>query len=229
MNVSKSLVIKDKIAGRLIEANLISQDDLNKAVELQKKDGGSLGLCLVRAGAISDNAYAEFLGKVYNLPVVNIEKIEIGRECLALIPADVATKFQVLPLRREGRILTVAMANPTNIFAIDDIKFITGLEVQPRGRAEAAIKRAIDAHYDSADSLADVMKGIEDDIEIVEDDEDDGGARRPGVEPERPGRQARELAASPRRCSKGASDIHVEPYEKNLRVRYRIDGVLAAR
>jgi type IV pilus assembly protein PilB len=225
MNVSKSLVIKDKIAGRLIEANLISQEDLNKAVELQKKDGGSLGLCLVRAGAISDNAYAEFLGKVYNLPVVNIEKIEISSECLALIPADVATKFQVLPLRREGRILTVAMSNPSNIFAIDDIKFITGLDVQPVVCGEASIKRAIDANYDSADSLAAIMQGLEADIEIVEDDVDEEALT--GQESSQNAPVVKLVNTVLAEAVKmGASDIHVEPYEKHLRVRYRIDGVL---
>ncbi len=225
MNVSKSLVIKDKIAGRLLEANLISQDDLNKAVELQKKDGGSLGLCLVRAGAISDNAYAEFLGKVYNLPVVNIEKLEISRESLALIPADVATKFQVLPLRREGRILTVAMSNPSNIFAIDDIKFITGLDVQPVVCGEASIKRAIDANYDSADSLAAIMQGLEADIEIVEDEEDEEALS--GQESSQNAPVVKLVNTVLAEAVKmGASDIHVEPYEKHLRVRYRIDGVL---
>jgi len=225
MNVSKSLVIKDKIAGRLLEANLISQDDLNKAVELQKKDGGSLGLCLVRAGAISDNAYAEFLGKVYNLPVVNLEKLEVTRECLALIPADVATKFQVLPLRREGRILTVAMSNPSNIFAIDDIKFITGLDVQPVVCGEASIKRAIDANYDSADSLAAIMQGLEADIEIVEEDEDEEALG--GQESSQNAPVVKLVNTVLAEAVKiGASDIHVEPYEKHLRVRYRIDGVL---
>ena len=225
MNVSKSLVIKDKIAGRLLEANLISQDDLNKAVELQKKDGGSLGLCLVRAGAISDNAYAEFLGKVYNLPVVNLEKVDVSPECLALIPADVATKFQVLPLRREGRILTVAMSNPSNIFAIDDIKFITGLDVQPVVCGEASIKRAIDANYDSADSLAAIMQGLEADIEIVEEDEDEEALA--GQESSQNAPVVKLVNTVLAEAVKmGASDIHVEPYEKHLRVRYRIDGVL---
>ncbi|MHB8079363.1 MAG: type IV-A pilus assembly ATPase PilB [Candidatus Krumholzibacteriia bacterium] len=218
-------MIKDKIAGRLLEANLISQDDLNKAVELQKKDGGSLGLCLVRAGAISDNAYAEFLGKVYNLPVVNLEKLDVSRECLSLIPADVATKFQVLPLRREGRILTVAMSNPSNIFAIDDIKFITGLDVQPVVCGEASIKRAIDANYDSADSLAAIMQGLEADIEIVEEDEDEEALG--GQESSQNAPVVKLVNTVLAEAVKiGASDIHVEPYEKHLRVRYRIDGVL---
>lgn len=224
VNASKSLVVKDKIAGRLLEANLISQDDLNKALEIQKKDGGSLGLALVRSGAISDVAYAEFLGKVYNLPVVNLEKIEVGKECLTLIPAEVATKFQVLPLRREGRVLTVAMANPSNIFAIDDIKFITGLDVQPVVCGEAAIKKAIDACYDSADSLAAIMQGLEEDIEIVEEEEDEELGLQEGSQNAPVVKLVNTLLAEAVKV--GASDIHVEPYEKHMRVRYRIDGVL---
>jgi len=224
MNVSKSLVVKDKIAGRLLEANLISQDDLNKALDLQKKDGGSLGLCLVRSGAISDVAYAEFLGKVYNLPVVNLERLDIARDVVSLIPAEVATKFQVLPLKREGRILTIAMANPSNIFAIDDIKFITGLDVQPVVCGEASIKKAIDAHYDSADSLAAIMQGLEADIEIVEDQEDEDVAVQDSSQNAPVVKLVNTLLAEA--VKMGASDIHIEPYEKHMRVRYRIDGVL---
>ncbi len=224
MNVSKSLVVKDKIAGRLLEANLISQDDLNKALDLQKKDGGSLGLSLVRAGAISDGAYAEFLGKVYNLPVVNLERLEVLPEVVNLIPAEVATKFQVLPLRREGRVLTIAMANPSNIFAIDDIKFITGLDVQPVVCGEVSIKKAIDANYDSADSLAAIMQGLEDDIEIVEDQDEDDIA---GVDSSQNAPVVKLVNMLLAEAVKmGASDVHVEPYEKHMRVRYRVDGVL---
>lgn len=221
---SKGLVVKDKIAGRLLEANLISQEDLNKALELQRKEGGTLGQSLVRSGAISDAAYAEFMGKVYNLPVINLERLEVSKECIALIPADVATKFQVLPLRREGRVLTVAMANPSNIFAIDDIKFITGLDVQPVVCGELAIKRAIDTHYDSADSLAAIMQGLEEDIEIVEEDDEDELASQESSQNAPVVKLVNTLLAEA--VKMGASDIHIEPYEKNMRVRYRIDGVL---
>ncbi len=214
---------RDKIATQLLEAKLIDEAGLARAKEIQKKDGGSLGQALVRAGAIDESAYIVFIGKHYNLPVVDLQKADIATECLDLIPADVAAKFQVLPIARRGRVLTVAMANPSNIFAIDDIKFITGLDVQPAVAGEMAIKKAIDKYYATTDSLASIMEGMEDDIEIVADNDDDDisgaeGQHAPMV------KLVNTLLAEA--VKMGASDIHIEPYEKNLRVRYRVDGVL---
>ncbi|MBK9775395.1 MAG: type IV-A pilus assembly ATPase PilB [bacterium] len=214
---------RDKIATQLLEAKLIDEAGLARAKEIQKKDGGSLGQALVRAGAIDESAYIVFIGKHYNLPVVDLQKADIATECLDLIPADVAAKFQVLPIARRGRVLTVAMANPSNIFAIDDIKFITGLDVQPAVAGEMAIKKAIDKYYATTDSLASIMEGMEDDIEIVADNDDDDisgaeGQHAPVV------KLVNTLLAEA--VKMGASDIHIEPYEKNLRVRYRVDGVL---
>ncbi|MFO7652512.1 MAG: type IV-A pilus assembly ATPase PilB [Candidatus Krumholzibacteriia bacterium] len=224
MSSNNSVVVRDKIASRLLEAGLIDQASLEKALEVQKKDGGSLGQALVRTGGIDDACYCDFLGKIYNLPVVDLETVDIAPECIDLIPAEVATKFQVVPLGRRGRVLTVAMANPSNIFAIDDIKFITSLDVQPVVCGEAAIKRAIDKHYATADSLASIMEGIEDDIELVEEQEDEDlaagqeGQNAPVV------KLVNTLLAEAVKV--GASDIHIEPYEKYMRVRYRIDGML---
>jgi type IV pilus assembly protein PilB len=223
MNTGTSSPPRDKIATQLLEAKLIDEAGLARAKEIQKKDGGSLGQALVRAGAIDETAYVTFVGKHFNLPVIDLAKADIATECLDLIPADVASKFQVLPIARRGRVLTVAMANPSNIFAIDDIKFITGLDVQPAVAGEMAIKKAIDKYYATTDSLASIMEGIEDDIELVEDTGDDDvgaqeGQNAPVV------KLVNTLLAEA--VKMGASDIHIEPYEKNLRVRYRVDGVL---
>jgi type IV pilus assembly protein PilB len=217
--------LKDKIAGKLLEANLVNQEQLQKALELQKKEGGSLGINLVKTGAMSEAAYADFLGRMYNLPVVRLSDTDVEPEVTSLIPADVATRFQVIPLRRQGRILTVAMANPANIFAIDDIKFITGLEVQPVVCTEADIKHAIDRYYDSADSLKQVLEGLEEDIEIVEStEEEDVGALSAESQNAPVVKLVNSLITDA--VKRGASDIHVECYEKSIRVRYRIDGVL---
>jgi len=224
MNSGKSIVVRDKIAGRLLEANVISEEDLTTAQAFQKREGGSLGLALVRTGAIDDATYADFLGKIYNLPVVNLDQVEIKHECIELIPADVASKFQVLPLRREGRILTVAMANPSNIFAIDDIKFITSLDVQPVVCGELAIKKAIDRYYASGDSLASIIEGLEDDIEIVENDDDEEALTAQESQNAPVVKLVNTLLAEAVKI--GASYIHIEPYERNVRVRYRVDGVL---
>jgi len=224
MNSGSTTAAKDKIAGQLLEAGLVEEAHLAKGRELQKKEGGSLGQALVKIGVIDETTFAEFVGKIYNLPVLSLGKIDIEMECIDLIPADVARKFQVLPISRAGRVLTVVMANPSNIFAIDDIKFITGLDVQPAVAGEMAIKKYIDKFYATTDSLASIMEGIEDDIELVEDlDEEDitglEGQNAPVV------KLVNTLLAEAVKL--GASDIHIEPYERHMRVRYRIDGVLS--
>jgi len=216
--------LRDKIAQKLLESSLINQDQLSKALDSQQSGGGTLSYNLVKTGAISEMAFAEFMGQVYNVPAVDLETVEVDGTAVDLIPADVATKFQVVPVRREGRVLTVAMANPDNIFAIDDIKFITGFEVRPVVATESAIKKTIDRLYDSADSLASIMGEIEDDFEIVDDEDEDldleesESATAPVV------KLVNSLISDA--VLKGASDIHIEPYEKMIRVRFRIDGQL---
>jgi len=215
--------LKDKIANQLVETSLISQQQLELALTEQTKTGGSLGYNLVKTGAISEKAFAEFLSQTYNVPAVDLDELEADEHSIELIPPEVATKFQVVPIKREGRVLTVAMANPDNIFAIDDIKFITGLEVRPVVATETAIKRAIDRFYESADSLAEVMKDMQEDFEIVEEMDEDAGAE--AMSEDAPVvKLVNSIIADA--VNKGASDIHVEPFEKKLRVRYRIDGVL---
>jgi type IV pilus assembly protein PilB len=217
-------LLKDKIANQLVESSLINQEQLELALTEQTKSGGSLGYNLVKTGAISEKAFAEFLSQTYNAPAVDLDELEADEHSIELIPPEVATKFQVVPIKREGRILTVAMANPDNIFAIDDIKFITGLEVRPVVATETAIKRAIDRFYESADSLAEVMKDMQEDFEIVEEMDDDTGVAEAMSEDAPVVKLVNSLIADA--VNKGASDIHIEPFEKKLRVRYRIDGVL---
>ncbi len=216
--------MKDKIANQLVESALISQEQLEIALSEQTKTGGSLGYNLVKTGAISEKAFSEFLSQTYQVASVELDDIEPDEHSVELIPPEVAQKFQVVPIKREGRVLTVAMANPDNIFAIDDIKFITGLDVRPVVATETAIKRAIDRFYESADSLAEVMKDMQDDFEIVEEMDDDAGLAEAQSEDAPVVKLVNSLIADA--VNKGASDIHVEPFEKKLRVRYRIDGVL---
>ena len=223
MNNGVGIVAKNKIAAQLLEAKMIDEATLAKAEEIQKQNGGSLGQALVQVGGLDEPTYTEFLSKLHNLPLVDLDSVDIQLDCIDLIPAEVANKFQVLPINRKGRVLTVAMANPGNIFAIDDIKFITGLEVQPAVAGEMAIKKAIDKFYATSDSLASIMEGIEDDIELVEEADDDDitaqdGQNAPVV------KLVNTLLAEA--VKMGASDIHIEAYEKNMRVRYRMDGVL---
>jgi type IV pilus assembly protein PilB len=221
---AEGTLLKDNIANQLVESSLISQDQLELALQEQGKSGGSLGYNLVKTGAISEKAFSEFLSQIYGVPALDLDEVNPEEHSVELIPPEVATKFQVVPVSREGRVLTVAMANPDNIFAIDDIKFITGLEVHPVVATETAIKRAIDRFYDSADSLAEVMRDMEEDFEIVEDMDDDASLSEVQSEDAPVVKLVNSLIADA--VNKGASDIHIEPFEKKLRVRYRIDGVL---
>lgn len=216
--------MRDKITQKLLESSLISQEQLSKALDAQNVGGGTLSYNLVKTGAISEMAFAQFMGQVYNVPAVDLESTEFDSHAVNLIPADVATKFQVVPVSREGRILTVAMANPDNIFAIDDIKFITGFEVKAVVATESAIKKSIDRLYDSADSLATIMGEIEEDFEIIEDEDEDLGLEEAQTADAPVVKLVNSLISDA--VAKGASDIHIEPYEKSVRVRFRIDGQL---
>ncbi|HEX6789959.1 MAG TPA: type IV-A pilus assembly ATPase PilB [Candidatus Krumholzibacteria bacterium] len=217
--------MRDRIAQKLLESSLISQDQLARALESQQSQGGTLSYNLVKTGAISEMAFAEFMGQVYNVPAVDLDMVAIEPSAVDLIPSDVATKFQVVPLKREGRTLTVAMANPDNIFAIDDIKFITGFDVRPVVATETAIKRCIDRLYDSADSLATIMGEIEEDFEILEEAPDDSEVAAAAAAADAPVVKLVNSLLSDA-VARGASDIHIEPYEKQMRVRFRIDGML---
>jgi type IV pilus assembly protein PilB len=151
-------LVQDTLVQRLVKEKKISEQQISDATKMQESNGGSLTANLIKLGAIAEPEYDEFLTRVFGVPVANIASAEVDPAVLRLIPADVASRFQVVPLSRSGRQLTVVMANPSNIFALDDIKFITGCEVVTRVASEAAIKAAIDKFYDSADSLTDIMK-----------------------------------------------------------------------
>ncbi|MDZ4804582.1 MAG: type IV-A pilus assembly ATPase PilB [Candidatus Eisenbacteria bacterium] len=219
--------MQDTLAKTLIETKKISSQQVAEAQKLAKGNGGNLALSLVRLGALSELEYGEFLASYYNAPLCDLGKTEIDPSVARMVPSEVATRFQVVPIRRNGRRLTVVMANPSNIFAIDDIKFITGLEVDVMVAPEPDIKKALDRMYDQAESLASVMKDLDTDLEVVEepDEQSDSVAADIAAMDQAPVvKLVNSMMADAVR--KGASDIHVEPYEKQLRVRYRIDGVL---
>ena len=215
----------DDMGQKLLEAKLIDEVALQKAQLQLKNSGGSLTGSLVKTGAITEEGLSEFLASLYRVPAVNLNKVEADPACVKLLPADVALKFMALPLSRSGRRLTVVMVNPTNIFALDDIKFITGLEVDPVVAPEPNVKKALDKYYDQAGTMADVMKGMEDELAIVEDEDEESLESNISMADEAPiVKLVNSLIADAVR--KGASDIHIEPYERSLRVRFRIDGTL---
>jgi type IV pilus assembly protein PilB len=217
--------VQDDIGQKLLDANLIDENALTKAAQQQKNTGGTLTGNLVKIGAIKEDDLIDFLARLYHVPAADLSSYEPDPVLTKLIPGDVATKFMALPISRSGRRLVVAMSNPSNIFAIDDIKFITGYEVEPHVAFDVALKKALDRAYDSAGTMADVMKGMEEDLAVVEEDdpaEADAGLAAADEAPIV--KLVNSLIADAVR--KGASDIHIEPYEKMMRVRFRIDGVL---
>ncbi len=215
----------DDVGQKLIDARVIDDAALQKAHLSMKSSGGSLSHNLIKVGAISEEGLGDFLADLYRVAAVDLRKVEADPACIKLLPADVALKFMALPLSRNGRRLTVAMVNPSNIFALDDIKFITGFEVEPVVAPEPALKKALDKYYDQANTMADVMKGMEDDLSVVEEIEEETNDGSMSMADEAPiVKLVNSLIADAVR--KGASDIHIEPYEKSLRVRFRIDGTL---
>jgi type IV pilus assembly protein PilB len=217
--------MQEDIGQMLLEAQLIDATALQKAQLQAKNSGGSLSANLVKTGAITEEGLLEFLTELYRAPSIDLRNFKPDLQLTRLIPGDVATKFMALPVSRSGRRLVVAMTNPTNIFAIDDIKFITGYEIEARVATEGALKKAIDAAYDSAGTMADVMKGMEEELSVVEEEEAPADGDALTAADEAPiVKLVNSLIADAVR--KGASDIHIEPYEKSMRVRFRIDGVM---
>ncbi len=210
----------------LVRNKLIDEKQLAKALEEQRTSGGRLGASLVKLGYLKEEDLAAFLSRQYGVPSINLAEFDIDPNVIKLVPAEVAQKYQLVPVNRAGSTLIVAMADPSNIFAIDDIKFMTGYNVEIVVAAEASIKQSIDKYYDQSASFDDVMGNMEDiDLELVDDDEQiDVGALEKATE-DAPVVKLVNLILTDA-IKKRASDIHIEPYEKSFRVRYRIDGVL---
>jgi type IV pilus assembly protein PilB len=219
-------VTNEKLSEALLEKQLLSADQLGDIVEAQQRQGGELSKHILASGFIEEDAFREFLSSVYRVAPVSLPGLEVDPEVIRLIPEDIATRFQLIPIARQGRVLEVAMANPDNLFAIDDLKFYTGLEIQPRVAPDSEIKEAIDRFYDRAQTLASVMEEMDEDVDIVDDPEE--LLRTEEMEVESQAAPVIKLVNSllADAVQRGASDIHIEPYEKNMRVRYRIDGIL---
>ena len=217
--------MKQDVGQKLVDAGLVPAEALRQAREIERTDGGGVTTALVKLGAIEEEKLLEFLSADSGVSAVNLEQTDVDPAVVRMIPPEVANKFQVLPIARVGRQLTVAMANPSNFFAIDDIKFITGHEVRVLVATEGQLRRAIDKYYESASSMDDIMRTVEEDVEVVEaiDDETNDGAAA-GADQAPVVKFVNGVISEAVR--RGASDIHIEPYERTLRVRFRIDGTL---
>ena len=215
----------------LTKASLITQDQLKEALKMQKETGGKLGETLIKLGFVSEEDITECLSQQFGVPSINLAHFEIDGSVIKLIPADVARKYNILPVNKTGATITIAMADPTNVFAMDDIKFMTGYNVEPVVASELGIKAAIDNYYGTTSSL-ELKKVMEDlqqsesaDLEVLDEDEEMNLDQLVDSTEEAPVVKLVNLILTDA-IKRGASDIHIEPYEKEFRVRFRIDGIL---
>ncbi len=273
-----------KLGDLLLKANVISQEQLDAALKNQREEGGKLGEVLVRLGHASEEDITETLSHQFGVPSINLAHFEIDPSIIKLVPGDVARKYMILPVNKTGATLTIAMGDPTNVFAMDDIKFMTGYNVEPVVASEVALRTAIDRHYGTprslvlkergkaapaaggqipnsigsfssalgggtgldevmsagltADDMAavslgevnlDEIAGLENGAELdvvrsMEGEEIDLDALSKSTE-SAPIIKVSNLILIDA-LKRGASDIHIEPYEKEFRVRFRVDGVL---
>jgi len=210
----------------LLREQLITPLELQQAIEEQRNAGGRLGYQLTKMGFIEENELTAFLSKQYGVPSIDLGEFDIELEIIKLIPKEVVLKHQVIPVNRTGATLIVAMADPSNIFAIDDIKFLTGYNVEVVVASEQAIEGAVEKYYTSNVTFDDVMLDFDDeDVDVIDADEDINELDLEKSAGDAPVIKLVNLILLDA-IRKGASDIHVEPFEKQLRVRYRIDGML---
>ena len=246
-----------RIGELLLKEKRITAIQLQEALNYQKQHGGKLGANLVKMGFVKDEEITALLSKQYGVPSIALNQFEIDPAVIKLVPAETARKYQIVPLSRAGATLTIAMTDPTNVFAMDDVKFMTGYNVEPVVASETAVLDSIDKYYGAGgpaqtqssrggatatstpeptgESALDMatrsltemptMLGDSGDVEVMEDLEE--------ISAEMLTRQGEEAPVIKlvnvilmSAISKGASDIHIEPYEKEYRVRYRMDGIL---
>jgi type IV pilus assembly protein PilB len=218
----------DRIGDLLVREGLISQQQLDQALEDARAHGTRVGFSLVKLGLIGEQDLALALARQHRLPAVDLDRVKLDPKLIKLIPAEIALKHLVLPLRRVGRSLTVAMVNPADLGVIDDLKFITRFEIEPVIAGEFTLRKVIEREYDTSDErINDLLKQFaQEDVEVLEEEEEDLsiGAIQAQIEDAPVVKLINGIMTDA--VQRGASDIHFECYEKEVRVRYRIDGVL---
>ena len=221
----------ERIGDLLVKEGLVSREQLQQALDEQRQNGTRVGYNLVKLGFIQENELTRTLARQYKMPAVDLSKFEVDPKIIKLVPADLATKNLVLPLKRDGRTLTVAMADPTNLGVIEDLKFITRYDIFPVIAGEFTLRNVIEKHYESSDvqmsALLSEIENLEDgDVEVVEEKEEEMSATALAAAVDDAPVVKLINAILTNAVKLGASDIHFECFEKELRVRYRVDGHL---
>ncbi|MBI5418774.1 MAG: type IV-A pilus assembly ATPase PilB [Deltaproteobacteria bacterium] len=213
-----------KIGEMLLKGNLITPDQLRSALETQKKTKERIGSVLVKTGFIKEQELLSFLGRQFNVPVVDLGKYEINAEIVRLLPEEMVQKHLALPINRVGAKLIVAVADPSNMAIIDAIGFKTGYAVELVLASERDITTAINKFFDQSLEFKDIISELDEDLEVVREEEVDSLEMERGIDDAPVVKLANFILTDA--IKRRASDIHIEPYEKEFRVRYRVDGVL---
>ena len=224
-------ITTERLGDLLVREGLITREQLEKALQEQKQNGTRVGYNLVKLGFIAETELTKMLARQFKMPAVDLSRFEVDPRIAKLIPSDLAIKHLVLPLKRDGRTLTVAMADPTNLGVLEDLKFITRYDIFPVIGGEFTLKSAIDKLYETASDtqVADLLSVIDDmegEIEVVEEKEEDVAASALAAQMEDAPVVKLINAILTDAVKRGASDIHFECFEHDIRVRYRIDGAL---
>ncbi|HEY3450695.1 MAG TPA: type IV-A pilus assembly ATPase PilB [Myxococcales bacterium] len=211
----------------LVRENLISMAQLKKAQDQQSKDGGRIGYHLIKTGAIEESKLTDFLSKQYGVPAINLKDFDIDPEIIKLVPKEVCEKHLIIPVNRAGASLIIAMSDPSNIFAMDDIKFLTGYNIETVVASEMAIREAVERYYaPKGPTMEEILGDVDDSgVEVASDGEaaEDADDLAKAADDAPVVKLVNLILLDA--IKKHASDIHVEPYEKDFRVRFRIDGV----
>ena len=227
--MSTKNLTQDRLGDVLVRDGTISAEQLQKALEDSRSAGNRIGYSLVKLGFVAEEDLTRALARQYRVPAVDLARVQVEPRILKLVPAEVAIKHLVLPLRRVGRTLTVAMVNPHDLSAIDVLKFISRSEIEPVVAGEFTLRKQLEKYYDTADQkMSEILSDLisDEDLEFAEDDQEDVSvaALQEQIEKAPVVKFINGLLTDA--VLKGASDIHIEPYEKEIRVRYRIDGSL---
>jgi type IV pilus assembly protein PilB len=222
--------MSQRLGDLLVKEKVITSEQLQQAIKTQKESNCRLGSALVKLGFLTDEDVTNFLSRQYGVPAINLSYFEIDPAVVKLIPYETAKRYQILPLSRVGASLTIAMVDPTNVFAMDDIKFMTGFNIEPVVASESSITEGIEKAYgttndEDLETVMQSMTGDEADVELQSEEEEIELADLEKAADEAPIVKLVNLILTDA-VKRGASDIHVEPYEKEFRVRFRIDGVL---
>jgi len=222
----------NRLGDGLVRSGKITKEQLQQGLAYQKEKGGRLGSALVKLGTLSEKELVEFLSQHFSVPAIDLQRVEVDESVIKLIPADVARKYMILPVAKVGAKITLAMIDPTNVFAMDDVKFMTGYNVDPVVASETALRITIDKYYGSTHALElkKVMEDLNeptgpDPLEVLEEESDLDLEALERESEEAPVVRLVNIVLTDA-IKRGASDIHIEPYEKDYRVRYRIDGLL---